>query len=47
MSDTVDGPIGGMTEEYDVFAADMLDALLELFDSQKERFETDAVQIMA
>ena len=46
MSDTVDGPIAGMIEEHEVFATDMLGALLELFDSQKKRFEScDAVQI--
>ena len=35
-----------MLDSFDVFTPDSLAALLELFDSQKKRFETDAVPLM-
>ena len=46
MTDTAAGPVPGMLDAFDVFMPDSLEALLELFDSQKRRFETDAVTIM-
>jgi hypothetical protein len=39
------GSAFGMEEEYAVFTRDSLEALLTLFESQKIRFETDALRI--
>jgi hypothetical protein len=46
MSDAAVDPTPGMIEDYEVLAHDMVGPLLELFESQKKRFEIDAVRLM-